>query len=60
VPPGDHGALADALAAVAPQVDEMGEAAYRHARDRFALSVVADRWFEAVRAVLDGRDPSAG
>jgi glycosyltransferase involved in cell wall biosynthesis len=60
VPPGDHGALADALAAVAPQVDEMGEAAYRHARDRFALSVVADRWFEAVRAVLDGRDPRAG
>jgi glycosyltransferase involved in cell wall biosynthesis len=56
VPAGDHRALAEALAAVAPRAEEMGEAAYRHARDRFALSVVADRWYQAVLGVLDGND----
>ena len=60
VPAGDHRALADALTAVALRVDEMGEAAYRHARDRFALSVVADRWYEAVCGVLDGLAPRSG
>jgi glycosyltransferase involved in cell wall biosynthesis len=59
VPVGDHRALADALVEVAPRSHEMGEAAYRHARDRFALSVVADRWYAAVRAVLDGRVPGS-
>jgi glycosyltransferase involved in cell wall biosynthesis len=54
VPAADHRALADALAAVAPRAEEMGEAAYRHARDRFELSVVADRWYQAVRGVIEG------
>jgi len=60
VPPGDHRALAVALAEVASHADEMGEAAYRHARDRFALSVVADRWHAVVRTVLDGGLPGSG
>jgi glycosyltransferase involved in cell wall biosynthesis len=58
VPPGDERALADALAEVAARADAMGRAAYDHARGRYALSVVADRWYGAIRSVLDGHPPA--
>lgn len=65
VPPGDGAALADAIEALLQQPEQrtaMGEAAYRHVRDRFSLQAVTDQQLQIYRdlGLLDAQDSGAG